>query len=189
MRTPCVTAFAVLLIMTRETLTWAQPQVPAPAYDVSAIYDRLTDSTRVSFALREGSKPFGLDSRAWLDLVFTHSGKRLTAPPAVVSITIESSTPGRKASWAFAGPKPLHIRSEGSAFHLELIPAGYARRLLQSAQPQYRDALSFIVTPEQVEAMAEERVVDLKAGNARMRLGPAEMQMLREAARRMRPAT
>src|SRR4051812_41310178 len=67
----------------------------ANAYRVAVVHDRLTDSTRVSASFSASSRPFGLDSRAWLDLSFTFSGARLLTLPSTVVLTIESWTPGR----------------------------------------------------------------------------------------------
>ena len=113
--------------------------------------------------------------------------RRLSVTAFAVVLIMSGRSPSPQASWALAGPKPLHIRSEGSQFHLELTPASYTRGLIRSAQTQYRDAVSFIVTPQQIEAVVEQEAVHLRVGGARMRLGPAEMRMLREAARLMKP--
>ena len=48
-------------------------------YQVSKIYDKQTDSTRVTFTVLGSSRPFGLKSRAWVDLSFTYHGRRLTS--------------------------------------------------------------------------------------------------------------
>ena len=177
-----VAALAVLQVLIGHGKAWAQMEMgPTPAYQVASFYDRVSDSTRVTFSLTKGSRPFGLGSRAWLDLAFAYAGARLDAPPRTVRLTIESSTPAPKGSWAFSGPKPLHVTSL-DGFHMELAPAGYTRRVIRSASPQFQDAVSFVVTPEQVRTAAAQQTLKLRAGNARLRLDSEGMQMIREAA-------
>jgi hypothetical protein len=94
----------------------------ANTYRVVVVHDRLTDTTRVSASFTASSKPFGLNSRAWLDLSFTFPGTRHVIPPSAVVLTIESWTPGR-GGWAFAHPEWLRVES-GDSIRLEIPAAG-----------------------------------------------------------------
>ncbi len=154
-------------------------------YVVSTIYDRLTDSTRVAITLKGSSRPFGLGSRVWLNVSFTHPGRRLTIPPQAVSLTLESFTPAR-GGWAFARPQSLRILS-GESLQVE-VPAGeYEKLRVRLFDSGRRELLSFRVPTERFVAMAAEPELELKAGNARMRLGERSMGMLRDVARRLTP--
>lgn len=175
---------ALVLLQMSGVGAAAQMRQAPPAYRIASFYDRFTDTTRVTFSLKAGSRPFGLGSRAWLDVAFAYRGRQPQELPELVRITIESSTPAPKGSWAFGGPKRLHIRSDGP-FHLELVAAGYNRRVVRSAQPQFQDALSYLMTPGQVRSAAAQPVLQVKVGNARFRLDDDGMEMLREASRRM----
>lgn len=155
-------------------------------YQVSTIYDRLTDSTRVAVALKESSRRFGLDSRVWLGVSFTHAGRRLTVPPEAVVLTLESFTSAR-GGLAFAHPQKLRVQS-GRIVKLE-VPAGEYEKLgfglLDSGR---HEMLSFRFPTEQFVAMAAEPELELKAGNARMRLRERGMGMLRDVVRRLTPS-
>jgi hypothetical protein len=157
------------------------------AYEVSTIHDRLTDSTRVSVALKGSSRPFGLGSRIWVDVSFTHSGPRLTVPPEAVVLTLESFTPAR-GGWAFAHPERLRVKS-GESVRLELPAAEYEKLPVGLFDVGRREMLSFRIPTGQFVAMAAEPELELKAGNASMRLRGRAMEMLREVARRLRPAS
>lgn len=97
----------------------------ARGYQVTTIYDSETDSTRVTFTVLGSSRPFGLKSRVWIDLSFTYPGRRLTSPPQVVPLTVESFTPSR-GGWAFARPQELRIACADEE-KLRLAPAHYQK--------------------------------------------------------------
>lgn len=157
------------------------------AYEVSRIYDRLTDSTRVSVALKGSSRPFGLGSRIWLDVSFTHSGSELTVPPEAVVLTLESLTPAR-GGWAFAHPQRLRV-IWGENVKLDLPAADYAKLPVELFDAGRREVLSFRIQTGQFVAMTAEPELELKAGNARMRLRGRAMDILRDVARRLEPAS
>jgi hypothetical protein len=156
------------------------------AYDVSTIYDRLTDSTRVAIGVRGRSRPFGLGSRVWLDVSFTYAGRRPTVPPEAVSLTLRSFTPAR-GGWAFSRPQDLRILS-GKTLKLEVPAAEYEKLRVGLFDAGRREVLSFRIPTQQFVAMAAEPELELKAGNARMRLRDRQMEMLRDVARRLMPA-
>jgi hypothetical protein len=117
-------------------------------------------------------------------VAFAYAGQRPTQAPDVVRITIEASTPAPKGSWAFGGPKRLHILSE-SSFHMELPAAGYTRRVIRSASPRFEDAISFVMTTQQIRLAAAQRALKVKVGNARFDLSDDAMGMLHEVSRRV----
>lgn len=157
------------------------------AYEASTIYDRLTDSTRVSIALNASSRPFGLGSRIRLGASFTRSGTRLIIPPPSVVLTLESFTPAR-GGWAFAHPQRLRVVS-GQTVKLEVSAAEYEKLPVGLFDAGRREMLSFRIPTGEFVAMAAEPELELKAGNARMRLRGRAMDMLREVARRLKPAS
>lgn len=155
-------------------------------YEVATIYDRLTDSTRVTVMLKGSSRPFGLGSRVWLDLSFMHRGVRLTVPPEAVVLTLRSFTPAR-GGWAFAHSRKLRVRS-GKRDKLE-IPAGeYAKLRVGLFDRGRREELSFRIPAEQFIALAAEPEIQLTAGNASIRFRDRRMKMLQEVVRRMTPS-
>jgi hypothetical protein len=156
------------------------------AYEVNTIYDRLTDSTRVSVALKGSSRPFGLRSRVWLDVSFTYSGPGLTVPPEAIVLTLRSFTPAR-GGWAFAHSQPLRVVS-GERVKLELPAAEYEKLRVGLFDAGRREMLSFRIPTGEFVAMAAESELELKAGKARMRLRGRAMAMLRDVARRLEPA-
>ena len=101
------------------------------SYQVTTLYDRVTDSTRVMVSLPASTRPFGLGSRVWLDAHFTFPGRRLQAAPEFVVLTLESWTPSR-GGWAFAHPAKLRVESEWT-------PArGRGRRVRETSCPPLR---------------------------------------------------
>jgi hypothetical protein len=156
----------------------------ASTYRVGVVHDRLTDSTRVNASFTASSKPFGLGSRAWLDLSFSFAGVRLIAAPAFVVLTIESWTPGR-GGWAFAHPHPLHIQS-GDSIRLDVPAAGYMKRRVQLFDSGRREVLWFDIPSTDFTRLAGAPELILRVGNARIRVRQ-RMEMLREVLRRMTP--
>ena len=156
----------------------------ANTYRVAVVHDRLTDSTRVSASFTATSKPFGLDSRAWLDLSFTFPGARLVTPPPAVVLTIESWTPGR-GGWAFAHPEWLRIES-GDSIRLEFPAAGYLKRRVHLFDTGRREELWFDIPSSDFTRLAGAPELIFRAGRARFRVRE-RMEMLHEVLRRMTP--
>ena len=168
------------------SLTAAQGFGPTSAaartYRVAVVHDRLTDSTRLNASFVASSKPFGLDSRAWLDLSFSFAGVRLIAAPAFVVLTIESWTPGR-GGWAFAHPQSLHIES-GDSIRLDVPAAGYMKRKVHLFDSGRREVLWFDIPSAEFTRLAGAPELTLRVGNAQIRVRQ-RMEMLREVLRRM----
>ena len=156
----------------------------ANAYGVAVTHDRLTDSTRVSASLTASSKPFGLDSRAWLDLSFNFAGTRLVISPSFLVLTIESWTPSR-GGWAFAHPESLQVQS-GDSIRLEFPAAGYLKRRVHLFDAGRRDVLWFDIPSSDFMRLAEAPELIFTAGRARFRVRE-RMEMLHEVLRRMTP--
>jgi hypothetical protein len=186
-----VGAAASILQLTVPTinLTAAQGFGPrsaiASTYRIAVVHDRLTDSTRLSASFTASSQPFGLDSRAWLDLSFSFPGVRLIAAPAVVVLAIESWTPGR-GGWAFAHPQMLHIQS-GDSIRLAVPPTGYMKRRVHLFDSGRQEVLWFDIPSAEFTRLAGAPELILRAGNARIRVRE-RMEMLREVLRRMTPS-
>jgi hypothetical protein len=183
-----VGAAASILQLTVPTisLTAAQGFGPrlaaASTYRVAVVHDRLTDSTRLNASFVASSKPFGLDSRAWLDLSFSFAGVRLIAAPAFVVLTIESWTPGR-GGWAFAHSEPLHVES-GNSIRLDVPAAGYMKRKVHLFDSGRREVLWFDIPSAEFTRLAGAPELILRVGNAQIRVRQ-RMEMLREVLRRM----
>ena len=158
----------------------------ASSYQVVVLYDRLTDSTRVTASFIASSRRFGLDSRAWLDLSFSFGGAQLTTAPGIVVLTIEAWTPSR-GGWAFAHRQQLRVRS-GDTLLLETAAAGYRKHPVQVFDPGRRDGLWFEIPVAQFAKLAASQTLVFEAGNARFRVGAQRMEMLRELVRRMTPS-
>jgi hypothetical protein len=156
----------------------------AKTYRIAVVHDRLTDTTRVNASFAASSKPFGLESRAWLDLSFSFAGVRLIAAPAFVVLTIESWTPGR-GGWAFAHPQSLHIES-GDSIRLEVPAAGYMKRKVHLLDSGRREVLWFDIPSAEFARLAGAPELILSVGNAQIRVRQ-RMEMLREVLRRMTP--
>ena len=156
----------------------------ANAYQIVVVHDRVTDSSRVSAAFNATSKPFGLDSRAWLDLSFAFPGARLVSPPPAVVLTIESWTPGR-GGWAFAHPEWLRIES-GDSIRLEFPAAGYLKRPVHLFDSGRREVLWFDIPTSDFTRLAGAPELLFTAGRARFKVRE-RMEMLHEVLRRMTP--
>jgi hypothetical protein len=152
-------------------------------YSITRVHDRLTDSTRVTAIWRESSRRFGLKSRAWLDVSFSYAGRRMTAPPAVVNLTLESFTPAR-GGWAFAHPRKLRMRS-GKTMKLDVPAAQYLKRQAALFDTGRREMLSFQIPTDQLAAMVARPELELEAGNASFRFRARQMDMLRDMVIRM----
>lgn len=170
------TALAMQGFMRRST----DPQ----GYVIAATRDRLTDTTQVTATLSAPSRPFGLGSRAWLDLSFGFTGPRLTARPTAVRLTVESWTPAR-GGWAFAHSAPLEIRG-GDSLRLELPAEGYLKRPVGLFDTGRREALWFAIPSADYARVARLPEVVFSVGRARFRVRE-RMEMLREVLRRMTP--
>lgn len=147
-------------------------------YSITRVHDRVTDSTRVTAVWQESSRRFGLKSRAWLDVSFAYAGRRMTAPPAVVILTLESFTPAR-GGWAFARPQKLRVRS-GRSMKVDVPAAQYVKRPVSLFDTGRREMLSFRIPTDQFAAIVAQPELDLKAGNASFRLSGWKMDMLRD---------
>ena len=156
----------------------------ASAYQLVVIHDRVTDSSRVTAAFAARSKPFGLDSRAWLDISFTFAGVRLITAPSFVVLTIESWTPAR-GGWAFAHPESLHVQS-GDSIRLDVPATGYVKRRVHLFDSGRREVLWFDIPSTDFTRLAGAPELSFRAGNARFRVRQ-RMEMLREVIRRMTP--
>ncbi len=158
----------------------------ARGYQVSSLYDRETDSTRVTFTVLGSSRPFGLKSRAWMDLSFTYPGRRLTSPPQVVLLTLQSFTPSR-GGWAFARPQELRIACADEE-KLRLAPALYEKLPVHLFDPGRREVLSFRIPAREIVAMAGEELLSVKVGRAEVRFRERRMAMLRDLVAAMTPS-
>ena len=157
------------------------------SYQVTTLYDRVTDSTRVMVSLPSGARPFGLGSRVWLDAHFTFQGRQLLAVPDFVVLTLESWTPSR-GGWAFAHPTKLRVES-GNGLRLEISAAEYVKRPVRLFDSGRREALSFWIPIEEFTAMSEAPGLSLRAGNARIRFDARRMAAMRDVVHRMTPST
>lgn len=147
------------------------------SYSVSRIYDRVTDSTRVSAALGSTSRPFRLGSRAWLSISFTVPGKQLQAAPAFVVLAVESWTPPR-GGWAFARPRELKV--EAGKTRLATIAAEeYVKGRVHLLDSGRREELSFRISAEELAVLAQEPELVWKAGSAVIRMDRERMARLR----------
>ena len=154
------------------------------SYSVSRLYDRVTDSTRISATLSPASRPFGLGSMVWLSASFTFSGRQLPAHPEFVMLSLESWTPNR-GGWAFAHPRVLRVET-GKA-RLATIPAAeYVKRRVYLFDAGRREELSFRVTPGELAAIARESELVLRAGSATVRLDERHTARLRALVRAIR---
>lgn len=156
----------------------------ANEYLVAVVHDRQTDSSRLTASFTGSSRPFGLNSRAWLDLSFSFAGVRPVIPPSFVVLTIESWTPAR-GGWAFAHPESLHVRS-GDSIRLDVPAAGYLKRPVRLFDTGRQEALWFDIPSGDFTRLAGAPELSFRAGRARFRVRQ-RMEMLREVARRMRP--
>lgn len=154
-------------------------------YQVTTIYDRQTDSTRVTFTILGSSRPFGLKSRAWIDLSFTYPGRRLTSPPQVVLLTVESFTPSR-GGWAFVRPQELRIACADEE-KLRLAPAHYQKLPVHLFDSGRREVLTFRIPARQIVAIAGEELLNVEVGRAKVRFRERRMAMLRDLVATMTP--
>ncbi len=192
---PQVAILATVLAAFGELTTPATPSVVAQdfrahlggraSYQVTTLYDRVTDSTRVMVSLPASTRPFGLGSRVWLDAHFTFPGRRLQAAPEFVVLTLESWTPSR-GGWAFAHPAKLRVESK-NGLRLELSAAEYVKRPVHLFDSGRREALSFRIPVEEFVAMSEALGLSLRAGNARIRFDEQRMTAIRDLVRQMTP--
>ena len=155
------------------------------ANQVTTIYDRVSDSTRVTLVFTKGSRPFRFGSRAWLDVSFAYPGRYLTVPPETVVFTLESITPARRG-WAFDHTTRLHAQS-GTRIRLDAPAAQYMKQPGRLFDVGRRELLSFHISAKQFAAMATEPELELKADRATFRFGEQEMDILRDVVRRMTP--
>jgi hypothetical protein len=152
-------------------------------YMVTRLYDRVSDSTRVSASLSSSSRPFGLGSRVWLWASFTFPGRRLLAAPASAVLFIGSWTPAR-GGWAFAHPRELRV--ERGKTRLATIPAaGYLKQPVHWFDGGRREELFFSIRAAELTALAGESELVLKAGGATIRLDQRRMARLRALVKQM----
>jgi hypothetical protein len=156
----------------------------ANGYKITVVHDRLTDSSHLTAPFIGSSKPFGLESKAWLDLSFSFAEDRLLASPPLVVLSIESWTPSR-GRWASAHPQSLEIRS-GNSLRLEMPPAGYEKRPVHMFDAGRREVLWLEIDASDLRRIADAPELVLTAGHARFGVRK-RMEMLREVVRRMTP--
>jgi hypothetical protein len=154
-------------------------------YQVTTIYDRQTDSTRVTYTVSGASRPFGLKSRVWIDLAFVYPGRRLTSFPEAVTVTLVSFTPSR-GGWAFARPHTLRIAcADGEK--VRVLPMRYERLPVHLFDPGRREALSFRLSVPDLLRLEGEELLDLKAGQATIRFREKRMAMLSDLIAQLTP--
>lgn len=185
-------AFAAGLIVALDLAPPAAPWLGAQQFrdrgrapaasQMTSLYDRVTDSTRVT-ALLGASHPFGLESRVWLDASFVYAGREPAVPPEAIVLSLESFTPS-KGGWAFAHPQKLRVES-GRELLLEVPAAAYLKRPVGLFDTGRREVLSFRIPVEELAAIARRPELDLKAGNARLRLSERRIEVLRALLARM----
>ena len=156
-------------------------------YQLITTYDRLTDSTRVTAVLRQPSSAFGLGSRGWLDVSFTHPGRALRTRPEFVVFALESFTPAR-GGWAFARPRDLTVEAP-AAPTLRVPAAQYVKRRVRLFDSGRRESISFRVPVREFLALAAMPKVTLRVGDWKLRLEGERLEMLREVARRLAPVS
>jgi hypothetical protein len=178
--------FAPLAATSAPAQSFEAGRVSSAAHEVSTIYDRLTDSTRVSVALKRSSRSIGRGSRVWLDVSFTYAGARLTARPEAVVLSLASFTPARRG-WAFAHPQRLRVVA-GAGLELDLPAGEYQKLRAVLFDAGRREMLFFRIPTDQFVEMAAQSELELKAGRVKMRLRGRAMGMLREVVRRLTPA-
>jgi hypothetical protein len=167
------------------TQDYRQDHKPAE-YQITTIYDRIADSTRISAVLLRQSRAFGLGSWVSVDAAITFAGRQPTGAVGPVALTFESFTPSR-GGWAFARPQRLKVRS-GNAVQLEIPPAEYVKRRVHVFDAGRRESLSFRIPAEQFAALSAEPELKLKAGPASVRLRERGMAVMRQLVQRIRPS-
>lgn len=154
-------------------------------YQVTTIYDRQTDTTRVTYTVSGASRPFGLKSRVWIDLSFTYAGRRLTSFPHGVTVTLMSFTPSR-GGWAFARTHALRIAcADGEK--VRVLPMRYERLPVRLFDSGRREVLSFHLPVRELLGLEGEELLDLKAGRATIRFRERRMAMLSDLIAQMTP--
>ncbi|MEP7227153.1 MAG: hypothetical protein ABI785_07315 [Gemmatimonadales bacterium] len=153
------------------------------SYLVTRLYDRVTDSTRVSASLSSSARPFGLGSRVWLVASFTFPGRRLLVPPEFAVLSLESWTPAR-GGWAFAHPRELRVEA-GKARIATIPAAGYVKRPVHLFDGGRREELSFRIKADELTTLVGEPELVLKAGGATVRLDGRRMTRLRALVKAM----
>ena len=94
-------------------------------YHVMPLYDRVTDSTRLSALLLTGVGWFGSGSRVWLTVSFAFPGRLQVEQPEWVDIALDSFT-REGGKWAFSRPRELRVEVAKSR-RLKVPASGYVR--------------------------------------------------------------
>jgi hypothetical protein len=181
-----LSVFAMPAVPTVLAQDFVARQRSLAAHSIIALYDRITDSTRVTVPLGESARRFGLGSKVWAYAYVAFRGRRLPEPASDVVLAFESWTPAR-GGWAFAHAEALEVRS--GRLRLADVPAAeYVKRRVRLFDSGRREALSFRVPLTELAALAEHPGLILKVGRATVRLDQRRMARVRALVDRMRPA-
>ena len=157
----------------------------ANIYQIISLYDRVTDSTRISAVLLTGVTWFksGGGARVWLTASFSFPGRRLAAAPDSVELSFDSFTQ-EGGGWAFSQKRPLRVEV-GNSVRLEVPPTVYQRLGRSLLDRGRREVMSFRIPVHQFINLADEPEIVLHTGRARFELSSHAMEMLRDLIRRM----
>ena len=150
-----------------------------PSHQITRIYDRVADSTRLTLVVPGSSRPFGLKSRAWLDISLAYKGTIMRNIPTSVVLTFESFTPSR-GGWAFAKPRELRV-SSGKRVLAKIPASSYQKRRVRLLDSGRREILSYTLPTDQFVNMAAESELNLQVGGGTIRLRQ-RMELLRAIA-------
>jgi hypothetical protein len=152
-------------------------------YQVIPLYDRVTDSTRISAMLLTSVGWFGSGTKVWLTASFAFPGRELVAQPDSLDVALYSFT-REGGRWAFARARELRVEV-GNSVRLKVPANGYVRVGKGLLDRGRRELLSFRIPAREFIDLGEELEVVFQAGSARFELSSHAMEMIRDLIHRM----
>ena len=154
-------------------------------YHVVPLYDRVTDSTRVSAMLLTGVGWFGSGSRVWLTVSFAFPGRLQIEQPEWVDVSLDSFT-REGGKWAFSRSRSRELRVEvANSVRLKVPARGYVRRDKGPTDRGRRELLSFRIPAREFIEWKDELEITIRAGPAQFVLSSHAMEMVRDLIHRM----
>ena len=147
-------------------------------YHVVPLYDRVTDSTRVSAMLLTAVGWFGSGSRVWLTASFAFPGRLQVEPPEWVDIALDSFT-SEGGKWAFSRPRELRVEVANSV-RLRVPARGYVRLGKGLTDRGRRELLSFRIPARDFIDWGDELEIIIRAGRAQFVLSSHAIEMVRD---------
>ena len=164
--------------------SWAEHGVHE--YQLSSIYDRVTDRTRVTVVPRQKYRPSYNQPNVSFSVSVTYSGREPTPAPDSVVFEVAVFSPAR-GGWPLAHPERLKV-TLNDTIHLEFPSADYRRMSVHLNDRGRNETLDFRIPTTDFLSLAASSRARLKIGRFTIKLDQPGLDGLRALVPWLMPA-